>query len=269
MSLAVKSLRLNKPQFYQKNFVRFNAAYSARRKDREAGGADMGLPIRFYVPPSLSRYPNIFTSPMVCLKLIARRMYNFGYITSQIGLVRYKGLKPEFLLWKNEAVDVFVNVNKAFAKRKIEAVEGQLSMWSKEPLLKRQETLSKNFEYDWKLLKLNSTPKLKMFLPHSSDSEIPNLLLAVYEIDSKQRLSKLNKKTREVTKNDVDIVNYLGYSVDTTTNKLRLIGSTFESGINDEIKMTPDNMGTNMRIQGDIYRANDDVLKALTEKSSK
>lgn len=224
----------------------------------------IGLPMRFYIPPSYKNYPNVLSSPIVVFKLIARRLYNFGRNTVQIAFARWNGgMTPKFLLWKNEAVDVFIKVNKAFAKKKIQSISNDLSVWTREPLLMRQDTLPKKYDFDWKLLKLLSPPKLCVLIPYSNPSDPLDKLLVIYKFNTLQRLTKMSKETKEViSSSDDSIENYLGFLVDLNTDKLKLIGSTFESGPNEKVDIArPKHMGSVMKVQGDIFRINDELLK--------
>ncbi|GMM34607.1 Mba1 protein [Saccharomycopsis crataegensis] len=237
--------------------------FASQKAPRGVPSDQVGLPVRFYIPPSYASYPSILQSPMGWVRLVARRVYNFGRNTAQIGFARFSGgFKPEFLLWKNEAVDIFVKVNKAFAKRKIESVKDTLTIWSRVPLLKRQETLPGSFEFDWKLVKLLNPPKLEVFLPYALPGQPLDKVLIIYKFNSIQRLIKLNKKTQEVSTSDDTIENHLAFVVDLNTNKLKLCGSTFESSVDESIDVVqPKNSGTVMKIQGDIFRVNDNALK--------
>lgn len=240
----------------------------AKQANQEIAAA--GLPIRVYIPPSFKSYPSFFSSPALWVRLIARRMYAFGLNTFTVGLARLTGdnFKPEFLLWKNEAVDIFIKVNKAFAKRQVESVDNCLTLWSKYPLIKRQESLPKNYEFDWKLIKLLAPPKLEVFMPYGASGRSFNYLIVVYKFNTLQGLAKYNKSTGEVTKTEETVENHLAFFVDYRTNTLRLCGSTFESGLHDPVKPNEptSNLGTVMKIQGDIFRPNDDLLnKALTQ----
>lgn len=93
----------------------------------------MGVANQLYIPPSKQNLPNFLSSPIICANALIRRIYTLGMNTVQVALFRYQsGYKPNFLLWKNKAIEIYVQVNKAFANRTLDSVKPQVSIWVEE-----------------------------------------------------------------------------------------------------------------------------------------
>lgn len=244
----------------------FRNASSNQQPAQAMTAEKVGLPMRFYIPPSFKNYPNVFLHPIHCFKLLLRRLYNFGRMTAGIAIFRMRGsFKPKFLLWKNEAVDVYVKVNKAFAQRKLKNSDALLSMWSRGPLLKRQNMLPKTHHYSWKLKRLLSPPKLEVFAPFSSPDEPMSLVILVYRFRTEEELISVEDRTGSKSATTTTVDAHLGFALDIRTDEMRLIGSTFESGINDLVDTSQNQlkMGTMMLVHGDIFRKDDKGLEKL------
>ena len=181
--------------------------------------------------------------------------------TVQVALFRYQsGFKPNFLLWKNKAIETYVQVNRAFAARKIESVRPQISLWVEEALSARSKQLPKGAELDWQLVKFYKVPKLvsvqAMMIPGRPLEHIQ----LIYKFDTKQRLIRLDKHTKETTKLDRDVIDYVAFLCDASTDEIILIGSVFESEATAKLpKNYEDDMQTaiqRMKTSGDLYRVN-------------
>ncbi|SCU94860.1 LANO_0E08438g1_1 [Lachancea nothofagi CBS 11611] len=221
----------------------------------------LGISADVYIPPSFKNLPSAFSHPIVFSNAVIRRIYTFGLNTVQVALFRYQsGLKPNFLLWKNRAIETYVGVNKAFAARQLDSVKPQMSLWVDEALTARAKQLPKNVELDWQLLKFHKVPKLVsvqvMMIPGRPLEHIQ----LIYKFETKQRLIKLNKNTHETNKLDRDVTDYVAFLCDASTNELILIGSVFESEPTAKLpKNYEDNMQTaiqRMKTSGDLYRIN-------------
>ncbi|AQZ13108.1 MBA1 (YBR185C) [Zygosaccharomyces parabailii] len=219
----------------------------------------LGVSSEIYVPPSFKNLPSIFSHPIVVFNALIRRIYTMGLNTVQVGIFRYQsGLKPNFLLWKNKAIENYVNVNSAFAQHRIATVKSQISMWVEEALEARSKQLPKHIQLEWQLVKFNRIPKVvcvqAMMIPGRPLEHIQ----LVYKFDTKQRLIKLNKKSGQVDKVDRDVVDYLVFLCDASTNDLTLMGSVFESQPASKLPKTyEDNTQAaiqRMKVCGDLFR---------------
>lgn len=82
----------------------------------------------------------------------------------------------------------------------------------------------------------------------------------IYKFDTKQRLIRLDKHTKETTKLDRDVIDYVAFLCDASTDEIILIGSVFESEATAKLpKNYEDDMQTaiqRMKTSGDLYRVN-------------
>ncbi|ODV94077.1 hypothetical protein PACTADRAFT_50966 [Pachysolen tannophilus NRRL Y-2460] len=216
----------------------------------------IGIPAKLYIPPRISRLPNPFLNPVRFMKCIFKRLGLVGLNTLQVIDFRKGGLKPEFILWKNLAIEKFVHVNKAFAQRKLQTVRSECSSFVFDALKNRSKTLPKDVELDWKLIKFNSKPKLLSFYHFPTTDGATLCLQIVYKFDTKQRLVFV--KNGETTNQDKDLIEYLAFNVDPYTKEVCIAGSLFESGIDEKIspEASPSQRTVlnNMVEFGDIYR---------------
>lgn len=219
----------------------------------------LGVSTEVYIPPAFGNLPSIFSHPVVVFNALIRKIYTLGLNTVQVGIFRYQsGLKPNFLLWKNKAIQNYVNVNNAFAQKKVSNVKSQISLWVEEALEARSKQLPKHIQLEWQLIKFNEIPKVvsvqAMMIPGRPLEHIQ----LIYRFNTKQRLIKLNKKSSNADKLDRDVVDYLVYLCDASTNDLVLMGSVFESRPNSKLPKTFDDSThaaiQRMKISGDLFR---------------
>ncbi|GAV52004.1 hypothetical protein ZYGR_0AF04760 [Zygosaccharomyces rouxii] len=219
----------------------------------------LGVSTEVYVPPSLGNLPSVFSHPIVVFNALIRRIYTLGLNTVQVGIFRYQsGFKPNFLLWKNKAIQNYVNVNTAFAQKKVSNVKSQISLWVEEALEARSKQLPKHMQLEWQLVKFNEIPKVvsvqAMMIPGRPLEHIQ----LIYRFNTKQRLIKLNKKSGKADKLDRDVVDYLVYLCDASTNNLVLMGSVFESRPESKLPKTFEDSTQaaiqRMKVSGDLFR---------------
>lgn len=219
----------------------------------------LGVSSEIYIPPSIKNLPNVLSHPVVAFNALIRRIYTMGLNTVQVGIFRYQsGLKPNFLLWKNKAIENYVNVNTAFAQHRVSNVKSQISMWVEEALEARSKQLPKHIQLEWQLVKFNKVPKVvsvqAMMIPGRPLEHIQ----LVYKFDTKQRLIKLNKKSGKADKLDRDVEDYLVFLCDASTNDLTLMGSVFESQPDSKLPKTYEGNTRaaieRMKVSGDIFR---------------
>lgn len=219
----------------------------------------LGVSTEVYVPPALGNLPSVFSHPIVVANALIRRIYTLGSNTVQVGIFRYQsGLKPNFLLWKNKAIENYVNTNTAFAQNKVSNIKSQVSLWVEEALEARSKQLPKHMQLEWQLVKFNEIPKVMsaqaMMIPGKPLEHVQ----LVYRFNTKQRLIKLNKKSGKADKLDRDVVDYLVYLCDASTNNLILMGSVFESRPDSKLpKSYEDNTQAaiqRMKVSGDLFR---------------
>ena len=127
-----------------------------------------------------------------------------------------------------------------------------------EALNARSKQIPDNVKLDWQLLKFNDVPKLISIQPMMIPGRPLEHIQLLYRFNTKQRLVKLNKTNNKVEKLDRDVVDYMVFLCDATTNDLILMGSVFESKPDAKL---PKNYDDNtekavrrMKECGDIYR---------------
>ncbi|AET40908.1 Mba1p Ecym_7055 [Eremothecium cymbalariae DBVPG len=219
----------------------------------------LGVANEVYIPPSYQNLPSVFSSPLVVTRALIRRMYTFGLNTVQVALFRYQsGIKPKFLLWKNKAIESYVNVNKGFASKNIDSVAPTVSIWVEEALRVRARQLPKGTQFEWELIKFNEIPKLASTQALMIPGRPLEMIQLIYKFNTKQRLIRLDKSTGKADKVHRDLVDYVAFLCDASTNDIYLIGSVFESAPEAKLPAAMDTdtkaLIETMKINGDIYR---------------
>lgn len=245
------------------------------KKKKKTQNADISqVPIKsigviadYYVPPRLLRSP-ILSWP----RLIARRLGVFAINTySVVKFRRETGLKLTFDLWKDNAIEEYVRVNKVFAascslsrNKRADYIRTQLNGVAgtalTSSLVKRALTFPSNAKLDWELLKINGNPRVVSFNALPDNNNVTALVQFVLALNTKQRftISTIGQETPQVTERDVK--NYLVYTLDPFAQELVLVGSLFEAnhvrGVQPEISFT--NSQAMVKFQtscADIYRS--------------
>ena len=219
----------------------------------------LGVTSRLYIPTSYRNLPNIFTNPISMFNSLIRRCYIFGFNTFKIALFRFQtGSTPKFLLWKNKAIELYIQINKAFANRNVKGVSSNMSLWVEDALMNRVSKLPSNLTLDWQVLKFNNVPKLVSIEPIMMPGKPLEHIQLVYKFDTKQELIKFDTNTQKAEKQVRDIVDYMVFLCDATSDDVILIGSVFESKPNDKLPKNSDidkkQVIKNMRENGDIFR---------------
>lgn len=219
----------------------------------------LGIANEIYVPPSKRNMPNPLNSPVQYFNVLIRKVYTMGLNTVQVALFRYQsGYKPNFLLWKNKAIETYVQVNKAFANRDVSTIKPQVSIWVEEALEARSKQIPSNIKLDWELLKFNEIPKLVSTQAMMIPGRPLELIQLVYKFDTKQRLIKFDKKTGKTDKLDRDVVDYVAFICDASADDVLLIGSLFESAPDAKLPKTEETSNRvlieRMKISGDLFR---------------
>ncbi|CAH00115.1 Mba1p [Kluyveromyces lactis] len=226
----------------------------------------MGVANQVYIAPSKKNMPNPITSPVAYFNVLVRKIYTLGMNTIQVALFRYQsGLKPNFLLWKNKAIETYVQVNEAFAKRELDTIKPQVSIWVDEALTARAKQIPSNITLDWELIKFNEVPKLVSTQAMMIPGRPVELIQLIYKFDTKQRLIKFDKKKSKTDKLDRDVIDYIAFLCDASTNDILLTGSVFESA--PDAKLPKDSETSNqivierMKVNGDLFRVQPPVKK--------
>ncbi|CCF59855.1 hypothetical protein KAFR_0I00740 [Kazachstania africana CBS 2517] len=196
----------------------------------------LGITSEVFIPTSYRNLPSFFSHPIVVCNSLIRRLYVLGFNTVKIALFRSQtGVKPSFLLWKNKAIETYIQVNKAFASKSIKSMRLQLSVWVEESLASRISHLPKNMSLDWQIKKFNKVPKLVLVEPVMMPGKPLEHIQLIYKFDTTQELIKLDKVTKKTEKELRDIVDYMVFLCDVMTNEMILLGSVFESKPNAKL----------------------------------
>ncbi|KAG7814059.1 hypothetical protein KL921_000333 [Ogataea angusta] len=244
------------------NFARHasSAAGKSKKPIPRPGIDRIGVPFDPYVPMRMSRLPSPLTAPKVYLKSIWNRLLLFAYNQVQVYYFKKsmgKKYKPNFLKWKNEAIETFVRVNKGFAEKKLASIRTNVSEYVYNALEARTKRMPSTTTMGWELMKFNSVPKIISVHSFPHEDGVPLLLQIVYKFDTKQQLV-VKKAGQDVQKNVRDLTEYLAFNVDPFTDRIVLAGSVFESPVSRGV--APKEAGgkeeimAQMKAHGDIYR---------------
>ncbi|QPG73352.1 hypothetical protein FOA43_000662 [Brettanomyces nanus] len=192
----------------------------------------VGIPFEPFIAPRWSRMPNPIISPIRFTKCIFKKVYMSCYDWVQVYQFKRnmgKGYKPNFLKWKNDAIESYVKVNKAFSERNIDKARDHMAEYVYFALGRRQKELPKNTTLGWDLVKFNKEPKLITFhtFPHDDGSVL--LCQIIYQFDTKQKMTIKHRNSREFQEKTKDLVEYLAFNVDPYTDRVVVSGSVFES----------------------------------------
>lgn len=188
-----------------------------------------GVTSPIYIPASRSKLPNIFREPLTVLRTLIRKLYILGLMTYKIGVFRLQThAKPNFVLWRNKAIENYVQVNQSFSKGNIDKLKGKISIWVEEALKDRVKAIPKTMRIDWEIMKFNETPRLVSLEPIMLPGQPMEYIQLVYRFNTKQRLIILDGSKKE-DKQIKDIIDYIVYIMDVANNEIRLIGSVFEN----------------------------------------
>lgn len=257
MILKNTSLRPRHIRFFSSSRIACNIEPSV--KTIPFNPRHLGVANDIYIPTSYKKLPSVFFSPIVVGNALIRRIYTFGLNTFQVAIFRLQsGIKPKFKLWKNKAIENYVRVNKSFSERNIDFVKPNVSIWVEEALEIRIAKLPKKFKLMWDIVKFNSVPKLVSVQAIMVPGRPLEILQLVYKFDSKQRLIKYDLNSGKSEKLDRNVVDYIAYVCDASTDEMILAGSLFESdasakipkNINDDTKFVIEKM----KVNGDLYR---------------
>ncbi|KAH3661978.1 hypothetical protein OGAPHI_006157 [Ogataea philodendri] len=220
----------------------------------------IGVPFNPYIPMRFSRLPSIFSSPKVVIRSVWNRLLLFAY--NQIQVYYFKKsmgnkYKPNFLKWKNDAIETFVQVNKGFAERKLPSIRPIVSEYVYKSLEARTNSLPASTTMGWELLKFNSVPKVVTVHSFPHEDGVPLLVQIVYKFETKQQLL-VKKAGQDVQTSVKDLTEYMAFNIDPFTDKIVLAGSVFESpvrkGITPKEGQEREVILSQMKINGDIYR---------------
>ncbi|KAG7701879.1 hypothetical protein KL933_000430 [Ogataea haglerorum] len=244
------------------NFARNTSSTASKsKKPVPRPGIDrIGVPFDPYVPMRMSRLPSPLTAPRVYLKSIWNRLLLFAYNQVQVYYFKKsmgKKYKPNFLKWKNEAIETFVRVNKGFAEKKLASIRTNVSQYVYDALEARTNRMPASTTMGWELVKFNSVPKIISVHSFPHEDGVPLLLQIVYRFDTRQQL--VVKKAGQDAQNNVrDLTEYLAFNIDPFTDRIVLAGSVFESPVSRGV--APKEGGgreeilAQMKAHGDIYR---------------
>ncbi|PTN17887.1 Mba1p [Saccharomyces cerevisiae] len=230
-----------------------------KSKQQDFNPRHLGVAAEIFIPSAYKNLPNVFAHPLIVANALIRRLYTFGLNSVQVALFRFQsGIKPSFLLWKNKAIETYINVNTSFAHKNLSDIKGLVSLWVQEALEARSRQLPGNATLDWQLIKFNAVPKLVSVQPIMIPGMPLEHLQLVYKFDTKQRLIKVNQQTKKTETLDRDVVDYIAFLCDATTNDMILMGSLFESKPNDKLPKSYEDDAKvvihRMKVNGDIYR---------------
>lgn len=234
----------------------------------------VGVPHSPYIPPRWSRLtPLITSSPRQFTYALWAKLKLWAMNWAQVYNFRsdmrsgWKGYKPNFLLWKNNAIETYVDVNTAFASKKIPTVQNRVCSFVYDSLLKRQQSLPKS-TIVWQLSKFNTKPKLVSFNAFPNHDGSVLMCQIIYQFNTKQKWIMKNKGDFQETERDV--LEYVAFNVNPFDNNVCLAGTVFESVPNRTLESKVITSQTEtieyMKKNADIYRPEPSNDEKLLEK---
>lgn len=221
-----------------------------------------GLATDLYIPPV--KKPSMLLNPKLWWVYFKRKMQVLGVNTYMAVKLRREIGKARFhpLEWKELAILLYQRTNECFVKRDFANLQRLTSRWVYGPLTNRSKELSRDYRYDWKLLKFKRRPKVLSMVPLSMPNEPTRFVQIVYRFESKQQLSKLKLGSQDVERVEKDVVDNIGFIFDTEKSPIegRLIGSLFETPVGSPMpdpSMMPQSRSVvmqGMSVRGDIFR---------------
>ena len=98
-----------------------------KNKQQDFNPRHLGVTAEIFIPSAYKNLPNVFSHPFIVANALIRRLYTFGLNSVQIALFRFQsGIKPSFLLWKNKAIETYINVNTSFAHKNLLDIKGMV-----------------------------------------------------------------------------------------------------------------------------------------------
>ena len=181
----------------------------------------------YYIPPALKSAP-LAKWPRLILRRMALLLTN---TYSVVKLRRDTSIKPKFTAWKDQAVDIYVKTNKAFAKRNLKPVEAIIGKETYKALNKRMETLPSK-PITWTLDKLENNPKVVAFLAIPDEDQTAGVCQFCMKLETSQTttvgLETFKRKLEE----------YLVFTVNPFNDEVALVGKAFplnfERGLVDQ-----------------------------------
>ncbi|KAK9473586.1 MBA1-like protein-domain-containing protein [Dipodascopsis tothii] len=235
------------------------------RSVRHAGTAQssqtaaLGVMLGTHVLPTGNLVPSVLAEPKLRAKGFFRRLYLYVQNAWCFGRFRIAGHPLEFKQWRDEAMDVYVSLNKAFAARSKAGIDKYSTMFVQIPLQQRMEGLDKKMKLKWDLVKHISEPKLvsAVAIKLSEKGPIEHVQL-VYRIHALQRLIMISPNGT-VNKSEKEVVDYIAFfrDVGVTPPVTKVVGSVFETPLDVPLpKRVPSENATIrfMRDCGDIFR---------------
>ncbi|RLV94895.1 Inner membrane mitoribosome receptor MBA1 mitochondrial [Spathaspora sp. JA1] len=274
-SSAVASAVAPSVMKFSPTYIRsFSTTISTRAK-QEMNMADIpitniGVMADYYVPPSILKQPMKFW-PV----LLGRRFLLFAGNTYNI--VKYKqetGSKLNFNRWKDDAIEKYVKMNKAFAsacnqpillngareRYIIKNLTDDCGRYTILNLIDRVQTFPLHSTVTWELVNILKNPKIVSFNCIPDQNNVLVFVQFVMKLETTQKMTITTNGKDEVS--NVNNTDYLVYTLNPHTNESALVGKVFES--NNIRKVAPDYTNQSnpawvkrfLSESADIYRAN-------------
>ncbi|CDK27801.1 unnamed protein product [Kuraishia capsulata CBS 1993] len=259
----------------------FWARYASSQVEPRPSINAVGVVTKYYIPPRFSRYPSFFKHPKLFVQQFLKRAALVGLNTVHVAMITRtkKGAitkaRLRFGKWKTRSLEIYVMVNQAFAKRKVDVLSKSVTRWVLDALRERQAKIPEGTLLDWKMVKFNKPPKIVnvQTLPNQDGSVLA--VQITYKYMTKQKLT-FTKDGKSQSK-ESDMIEYMTFNVDPYTDEVVLAGSLFESEWTTPVQ--PPNqihegsdMLKSMAHYGDIYRpepqrVDDNKPKTIEQKT--
>ncbi|KAK9462264.1 mitochondrial inner membrane protein Mba1 [Lipomyces oligophaga] len=211
-----------------------------------------------YIPPTGANLPKLFQQPKLYFRSLQRKaIYIAGYTFRYCRyLLKYRK-RPSYSEWREDAVQTYIAVNKAFAENNVNQLQEKSSMYVYESLKDRLANMDKNWKLSWDLVEFLEKPKLITL--NAIEEGNDRLLQLVYRFHTIQELQmsfpsnpKVPTKTQRQSSLD-----YIVFVSDLDSGEMRLSGSLFETPLLQPLANSVAAQSVlfkDMQANGDIFR---------------
>lgn len=247
-----------------RSFSTSHITFAEPKKPKKKQGDISQIPIKhlgvlapYYIPPP------IFSSPITLWhKLVLRRMGQFVFNTYSVYKFKTEtGRQVAFNHWKDNAIDLFVRVNKAFANKNLNSVKNSVGVHTLNVLQERIESLPKKSKIAWELVKIEQNPKIVSFNALPDNNGITAIIQFVMKLQTRQKVTISNKQesNNEPVVQERSNTDYLVYTLDPISDEMCLVGTLFESDHLRQIQ--PDMDVANFKQMMDFQKEAADIFR--------
>ncbi|GMM27752.1 Mba1 protein [Martiniozyma asiatica (nom. inval.)] len=229
------TLRSNKSA---NRFYATGAEANKPSNSQRIGIQQVGIPYEPYIPISYKNLSASKVKPSIYAVWARLKLWamNWGQVYKFRSDMKSadKKYKPNFILWKNKAIEAYVDVNTRFAQKNLKPITQITCKYVFDCLAQRQKGLPLG-NIKWELVNFNSKPKLVSFNAFPNHDGSPLMCQIIYKFDTKQRwiMKPTGGDVKETTR---DVVEYWAFNIDPYTDAVCVAGSCFESNLEKSLE---------------------------------